>query len=60
MRVMTMDQIKEIIAGKDELVKRVIEEYNSKPTTKVKAIRGGTRRKRCPDEQRVLDSFKLK
>lgn len=61
MRVANLENIEEHIKSTRKLVEEVIAKYNSDPENKERlAIRGGTRRPRDPDEQRVLDSFKLK
>lgn len=61
MRTMTLDEVIKFsrTKEKDELVERVIKSYNERNPDRP-AIRGGSRRPRNPDEQRVLDSFNLK
>lgn len=60
MRIMTMEFVESLATQSLDEVEKNITIYNSLPTTEVKAKRNGTRRTRYPDEQRVLDNFKLK
>lgn len=61
MRTLRYEDVKKIVKATDERVTDVIRRYNEKEENKtIQAVKGGTRRPRDNEEQRVLDAFKLK
>lgn len=61
MRALRYEDVTKIVKATDVRVNDVITRYNEKEENKtIQAVKGGTRRPRDKEEQRVLDAFKLK
>ena len=61
MRALRYEDVTKIVKATDARVNDVITRYNEKEENKtIQAVKGGTRRPRDKEEQRVLDAFKLK
>lgn len=61
MRILTFEKIQEVTEKSNSIVNEVVNLYNSKPqNSKRLAIKGGTRRPRCKDEEKALSRFTLK
>ncbi|WP_342527200.1 hypothetical protein MKY84_01155 [Chryseomicrobium sp. FSL W7-1435] len=61
MRELSLAKIQQITKKSDAAVLEVVKLYNAKPeNSDRKAVKGGTRRPRCKDEEKVLSRFSLK
>lgn len=55
MRELTLAKIQQVAKNSDAAVSEVVKLYNAKPeNSDRKAVKGGTRRPRCKDEEKVL------